>query len=594
MADKKSANLRTPIVAVLGHVDHGKTLLLDKIRGSQVVKTEAGGITQHIGATLVPIDVIRKMSASLGDLGVTVPGLLFIDTPGHHAFTTLRARGGALADMAIVVVDITEGFQPQTIEALQILRNYKTPFVVAANKIDRIPGWRVNKDATFQKSFATQGSRTQEILEKRTYELVGKLSDLEFNSERYDRIRDFQRTIAIVPVSALTGEGIPDLLMVMIGLAQRFMTGNLHFSAGNPARGTVLEVKEERGLGSTIDVILYDGTLSVGDEIAVGAQNGVITTKVRSLLKPRALHEIRVEERFERVKKVIAASGVKISAPSLETVVAGSPLVAITEDRDAAIHEVEKEMESIQVTISNEGIMIKADTIGALEALSKELENHNIGVIKAEVGPVSRHDLIEVQTIADPLKSVLLCFNTSFLPDAEELLKDPAFSRVKVFSSGVIYELIDKYLKWREERKREMEERKFEQIVMPAKISLLPNCIFRQSNPAVVGVRVLGGKLRPDVHLIDRSGKRVGHLKTMQQRGEYIHEAAAGAEIAISIEGATVGRQIEVGDELLVDVPERHVKVLEHEMLPHLSSDTRMVLEEFTGMKRRTEPFWGK
>jgi translation initiation factor 5B len=210
------------------------------------------------------------------------------------------------------------------------------------------------------------------------------------------------------------------------------------------------------------------------------------------------------------------------------------------------------------------------------------------------VGPVSRHDLIEVQTIQDPLKSVLLCFNTSLLPDAAELLKDPAFSSVKVFSSGVIYELIDTYLKWRDDRKREMEERKFEKIIMPAKISLLPNCIFRQSNPAVVGVRVLGGKLRPDVYLVDRSGKRIGHLKTMQQRGEYIHEAAAGAEIAISIEGATVGRQIEVGDELLVDVPERHVKVLEHEMLPHLSSDSRMVLEEFAGLKRRAEPFWGK
>jgi translation initiation factor 5B len=466
--------------------------------------------------------------------------------------------------------------------------------VVAANKIDRIPGWRVNPDATFQRSFSAQGSRTREILETRTYEVVGKLSDLEFNSERYDRIRDFQRTIAIVPVSALTGEGIPDLLMVMIGLAQRFMTGNLHFSADNPARGTVLEVKEERGLGSTLDVILYDGTLSVGDEIAVGAQNGVIITKVRSLLKPRALHEIRVEEKFERVKKVIAASGVKISAPSLETVVAGSPIRVVTGDRNAVIHAVEKEMEEIQVKISEEGIVIKADTIGALEALSKELENHGIGVIKADVGLVSRHDLVEVQTIGDPLKSVLLCFNTSLLPDAEELLKDPSFSQVQVFSSGVIYELIDNYLKWREGRKREMEERKFEQIIMPAKISLLPNCVFRQSNPAVVGVRILGGKLRPDVNLIDRSGKRVGHLKTMQQRGEYIHEASSGAEIAVSIEGATVGRQIEVGDELLVDVPERHVKVLEHEMLPHLSSDTVLVLEEFTVMKRRTDPFWGK
>lgn len=590
----KVENIRTPIVAVLGHVDHGKTTLLDKIRGSSVAETEEGLITQHIGATLVPIEVIRKMSGSLGHLGVSVPGLLFIDTPGHHAFTTLRARGGALADMAILVVDINEGFQPQTIEALQILRNYKTPFVVAANKVDRVPGWRTAGAETFQTSLSQQGQRTVDLVEHRTYELVGKLSELGFNSERYDRIRDFQRTIAIIPVSALTGEGIPDLLMVMIGLAQRFLTGDLGFSAEGPGRGTVLEVKEERGLGATMDVILYDGTLRVGDEIVVGSNDGVVTTKVRSLLVPRSMHEIRVEERFQRVKSVAAAAGVKVSAPSLEHVIAGSPMRVIAGNRLEVLAAVEKEMGEIHVKISETGITIKADTIGALEALSKELEGQGIGVIKASVGPVSRHDLIEVQTVNDPFHSVLLCFNTPILPDAGEVLKDPNYANVKVFSSGIIYELIDNYAKWRDERKREMEERKFEQMVMPAKISLLPNCVFRQSNPAVVGIRVLGGKLRSDVNLIDRSGRRIGHLKTMQHRGEFIHEAAAGAEIAVSIEGATIGRQVDVGDELLVEIPERHVKVLEHEMLSHLSSDSVMVLEEFTYMKRRNDPFWGK
>ncbi|RPJ49964.1 MAG: translation initiation factor IF-2, partial [Methanobacteriota archaeon] len=275
----EQGTIRTPIVCVLGHVDHGKTTLLDRIRGSSVASLEEGAITQHIGATLVPIETIRTMSGALGTIPTNVPGLLFIDTPGHHAFTTLRARGGALADMAILVVDINEGFQPQTIEALQILRTYKTPFVVAANKIDRIPGWRVHKNESFQKSFAAQGERMQTTFETRFYELVGKLSDLGFSSDRYDRVRDFQRTIAIVPVSALTGEGIPDLLMVMVGLAQRYMTQDLRYTATGPGAGTVLEVKEERGLGTTLDVILYDGTLSVGDDIVMASRDGTIETK---------------------------------------------------------------------------------------------------------------------------------------------------------------------------------------------------------------------------------------------------------------------------------------------------------------------------
>ena len=322
----KESKIRTPIVCVMGHVDHGKTSLLDRIRGSSVVSTEAGAITQHIGATLVPIDAIVRMSGALSKVNVNVPGLLFIDTPGHHAFTTLRARGGALADMAIVVVDINEGFRPQTIEALQILRNYRTPFVIAANKIDRIHGWRVNEGQPFLKTFAQQNERVQGMLETKVYELVGKLSELGFNSERFDRVSDFARNICIVPISALTGEGVPDILMVLIGLAQRYMTESLRVSADGPGAGTVLEVKEERGLGMTLDVILYDGTLKVGDEIVVAGNDQIIETKVRSLLQPRPMKEILIEERFERVKSITAAAGIKVAAPKLEGVIAGSPL----------------------------------------------------------------------------------------------------------------------------------------------------------------------------------------------------------------------------------------------------------------------------
>jgi translation initiation factor 5B len=227
--------------------------------------------------------------------------------------------------MAILVVDINEGFQPQTLEALEILRNCKTPFVVAATKIDRIHGWRVNENEPFLASFGKQGERSRDTLEHRTYEIVGKLSELGFASERYDRISDFQRNIAIVPVSSHTGEGITDLLMVLIGLAQRFLREDLAFRADRPARGTVLEVKEERGLGITLDVILFDGTLSIGDEVMLATSGGVTVTKVRSLLAPRPLREIRIEDRFDRVRSVVAAAGIKVSAPNLEQVVAGSP-----------------------------------------------------------------------------------------------------------------------------------------------------------------------------------------------------------------------------------------------------------------------------
>ncbi|MBP1929281.1 translation initiation factor 5B [Methanolinea mesophila] len=590
----KQNNIRTPIVCVLGHVDHGKTSLLDRIRGSSVVSTEDGAITQHIGATIVPIDAIKRMSGGLEKLALSVPGLLFIDTPGHHAFTTLRARGGALADMAIVVVDINQGFQPQTIEALQILRNYKTPFVIAATKIDRLHGWKVNKDEPFLKSFSMQNDRVRDLLEKKVYELVGNLSDLGFSAERFDRVSDFRRNLAIVPVSAHTGEGIAELLMVMIGLAQRYMEEALEFSVDGPGTGTILEVKEEKGLGLTLDLILYDGTIAVGDDIAVATQGGVVITKVRALLKPRPMKEILVEDRFERVKSVVAASGIKVSAPNLEGAIAGSPVQVVAGEPGPVIEKIRKEMEEINVHLSPEGLVVKADTIGALEALSKELENLNIGIMRAEVGPLSRHDVIEAETIKNPFYRALLAFSTPVLPDAAELLRDPSYSMVRLFEGRVIYKLVEDYVEWRDELKRKTEQQKFEQIVMPAKIRILPHCVFRQSNPAVVGVRVLGGTLRTGVYLATREGKRVGHLKSMQQNQENIREADAGAEVAISIEGATVGRQINVEDDLLVDIPEKHVKVLEMEMLSHLPISTQEVLAEFTALKRKEDPFWGK
>lgn len=591
----EGSKIRTPIVCVLGHVDHGKTSLLDWIRGSSVTAGEAGAITQHIGATVVPLEAIQKMSGAFEKIKINVPGLLFIDTPGHHAFTTLRARGGALADMAILVVDINEGFQPQTIEALEILRACRTPFVVAATKIDRIHGWRVNKNAPFRKTFEAQGDRVKMDLENKTYELIGTLSEKGFNCERFDRVSDFARNIAIVPVSGVTGEGVPDLLLMLIGLAQRYLTEALAVEVDGPGSGTVLEVKEERGLGMTLDVILYDGTLSVGDEIAVASSDGVINTKIRSLLKPRPMSEILVEEKFERVKSVTAAAGIKVAAPKLDTVISGSPIRAIpsAEEIDEVNEDVRREVEEIHVTLSDEGIFIKADTIGALEALAKELEGHGIKIMKAEVGPVSRHDLIEAETIKDPINAVILAFNTPLLPDAIEILKQPS-CKVSVFPGDVIYQLIDDYTEWAKEQKRKIEAARFEQVILPAKIRILEGCIFRQSNPAVVGVRVLGGKLRGGVRLMRRDGKSVGTVKTIQVEQENVPAADEGAEVAVAIEGATVGRQINENDELYVYIPENHVKVLETEMLSNLNPGSREVLEEYTSIRREDNPFWGK
>jgi translation initiation factor 5B len=575
----------------MGHVDHGKTSLLDKIRGTAIAEREAGLITQHIGATEVPLDVIKRVCGAIFKGETKVPGLLFIDTPGHRAFTTLRARGGALADLAVLVVDINEGFQPQTTEAVEILKRFKTPFVVAANKIDKVPGWNPQHGQPFILSYPEQAGHAKAALDERIYIIIGKLYEMGFSSDRYDRVRDFQRNIAVVPVSAKTGEGMPDLLMVLMGLAQKFLEKDLEYRAVGPGVGTVLEVKEEVGLGTTLDVILYDGELNVGDTIVAGSRGDPIVTKVRALLKPRPLSEIRAEEKFKQVKKVVAASGVKIAAPSLEGALSGSQVRVATNNIGEVAAAIKSEIDAVRIETESNGILIKADTIGSLEALVNELKKENIPIRRADIGDISKRDVAEVKTIKDPLFSVIVGFDVDVLPDAKEELTG---SDIRVFINDVIYQLIEDYKKWVTEQKQLIEKKRYETIIKPGRFQILPDCTFRQSKPAVVGVRVLGGVIKTNLDVMKENGVVVGTIKGIQERNENISEAVTGKEVAVAIDGPTVGRQIKEGDVLYIDVPEKHAKIAEQELFESMKIEDKEALMAFMEIKRRGNPFWGK
>lgn len=584
-------NLRTPIVCVMGHVDHGKTSLLDRIRGTTIAEREAGLITQHIGATEVPLDVIKRVCGPVFKGETKVPGLLFIDTPGHRAFTTLRARGGALADLAVLVVDINEGFQPQTLEAIEILKRFKTPFVVAANKIDKIPGWNSQPGQPFIFSYPKQAEHVKTALDEKIYVVIGKLYELGFSSDRYDRVRDFQRNIGVIPLSAKTGEGIADLLMVLMGLAQKFLEKDLEYRAVGPGTGTVLEVKEEMGLGTTLDVILYDGELNVGDTIVVGSLGIPIVTKIRALLKPRPLSEMRAEEKFKQVKKVVAASGVKIAAPALEKALAGSQIRVAPDNIDEVSAQIKSEIDAVRIETESNGIFIKADTIGSLEALVNELKKENIPIRRADIGGISKRDVAEVKTVKDPLFSVIVGFDVDVLPDAKEEL---AGSDIKLFMNDVIYKLIEDYKKWVTEQKQLIQKKRYETIIKPGRFMILPDCTFRQSKPAVVGVRVMGGVIKTNLEVLKEDGSPVGIIKGIQEHSENLSEAVTGKEVAVAIDGPTVGRQIKEGEILYIDVPEKHAKIVEQELFDAMKIEDKEALMAFMDIKRRGNPFWGK
>ncbi|MCW4027215.1 MAG: translation initiation factor IF-2, partial [Candidatus Bathyarchaeota archaeon] len=376
---------RQPIVCVLGHVDTGKTLLLDQMRKSSVQAREAGGITQHIGASFFPAETLKELAGSLLSKlggGIRIPGLLVVDTPGHEAFANLRRRGGGVADIAILLIDVLKGFEAQTHESLDILKSRKTPFLVAANKIDRIPGWKPQPTPSFMESYKSQDPYVRQDLDEHLYMIMGRFSQLGFRADRFDKITDFTKTVAIVPTSAKTGEGITEVVAVLAGLTQQFMKDRLQTTTG-PAKGTILEVKEEVGLGVTVNVITYDGVLRRGDRIILGGKSGPIVTSVRALLLPKPLDEIRdPRDRFSSVKQVSAAAGVKIAAPNLDDALAGAPLYVVPSKNVLGkyIKEVSEEIQRIRVQTDVDGVVLKTDALGSLEAIAESLERSSIPI----------------------------------------------------------------------------------------------------------------------------------------------------------------------------------------------------------------------
>ncbi len=588
--------LRTPIVAVLGHVDHGKTSLLDRIRGSAVSEGESGAITQHIGATAVPLETISGIAGELVDPDdFDLPGLLFIDTPGHHSFTTLRSRGGALADIAVLVIDVNDGFQPQTEEAVEILKRTGTPFVVAANKVDTVPGWNPQPETPIQASMNAQSDRATSDLESNVYELIGQLSDAGFSADFYWRVQNFQRNIGVVPVSAETGEGVADLLTVMMGLSQRYMREEMEIDVTGPGAGTVLEVKDERGFGATLDVVLYDGTVREGDTIVVGGEEGAIVTEVRALLRPQPLAEIRTEKQFEQVSSLSAAAGIKIAAPDLDRAMAGAPVrVANDENVDDVIREVEQEIAQIEVDTKDEGVVVKADTLGSLEAIASAMKEAEIPILRAEVGDVAPRDVAVAETAHEETNRVILGFNVDVLSDTEQKLDE---SEVELFSHDVIYQLVEDYEAYVDEIQRAQQETVLDKIVRPARFRILQDHTFRQNDPAVVGVEIVSGTIQNNrnVALFDGDEpERVGELSGIQEQGDDVEEARAGNRVSVAIDGPTVGRDIEEGDELWTELPEKHAKILEQELTEEITADERETLKAYLDRRRNKDPFWGK
>ena len=582
-------------MAVLGHVDSGKTSLLDRIRGTGVQGREAGGITQHIGASFLPTDTIKEtcgiLYKKLEQSENQVPGILVIDTPGHEVFTNLRSRGGSAADIAILVVDVNRGFQPQTNESLKILQSRKVPFVVALNKCDQISGWRKSETPFISQAIKEQDTSIQTDLDQKIYDVVGTLSILGYKSEAFYRIKDFKSEIAIVPISARSGVGVPELLSVLVGLTQQYLQKRLNQEEKDP-RGIVLEVNDEVGLGQTANIILIDGTIKKENSIVVAKRDSVIVTKPKALLLPKPLDEMRdPRDKFKPVPQVDAAAGLKIASPELEGVLPGSTLYVASNENDVEKFTklIESEMKSMFIDTETNGVILKCDTIGSLEAIVEMLKRSQVPVAKADIGPVNRRDVIEAKAIKEKDRhlGIVLAFNVKILPDAKDESED---SHIKIFEDKVIYSLIDNYNAWVEEDTANAEDAIFSELTPISKFTFLKGFVFRNKNPAVFGIRVDVGTLKQKIPFMNMNGRRVGVVHQLQLDGKTVTTAKTGEEVACSVQDVAIGRQIFEEEEYYTFPPSHEAKKLLNEFMHKLSSEEQEILNDIVRIQREKEP----
>ena len=590
--------IRQPIVAVLGHVDSGKTSLLDRIRGTGVQGREAGGITQHIGASFLPSDTIKEMCGplykKLEQSEHKVPGLLVIDTPGHEVFTNLRSRGGSAADIAILVVDVNRGFQPQTNESLKILQSRKVPFLIALNKCDQISGWRKSETKFISQAIKEQDASVQADLDQKLYDVVGTLSILGYKSEAFYRIQDFKSEIAIVPMSARSGVGIPELLSVLVGLTQQYLQQRLNQNEKEP-RGIVLEVKDEVGLGQTANVILIDGTIKKENSIVVAKRDGIIVTKPKALLLPKPLDEMRdPRDKFKPIDEVQAAAGIKIASPDLDGVLPGSTVYATSDliEAEEFKKSIESEMKSVFIDTETTGLILKCDTIGSLEALTEMLRRKQIPISKADIGPVTRRDIMEAKAIKEKNRhlGVVLSFNVKIFDDATTESEE---SHIRIFEDKIIYSLIDNYSLWVEQVSADVESAIFNEMTPISKFTFLKDYNFRNNNPAVFGIKVDVGKLRQKISFMNTSGKKIGIIHQLQNDGKTVPIVKSGEEVACSVQNVTIGRQIAEEDVFYTLPSSNEAKNYLKNYMSKLNSEEIQVLNKILEIQRKINPVYG-
>jgi translation initiation factor 5B len=583
-----TANLRAPIICILGHVDTGKTKILDKLRKTNVQEGEAGGITQQIGATYFPMESFKAHLEKIPEkfrIEPKIPGFLVIDTPGHESFQNLRSRGSGLCDLAVLVVDIMHGLQKQTLDSIELLRRRRTPFIIALNKIDRIYQWKTEEWGAFRDSFEVQKKNQTREFNDRLNKIIMQLVQANLNVALYDENPSMKEYINIVPTSAVTGEGMPDLIGMFVYIGQKFLTKRLEFK--EEVQCTILEVKVLEGVGTTIDIILVNGTLKIGDKIVIGGLYGPIKTTIKMLLTPHPMKEMRVKSEYQTHDSIQGAMGIRLFALELDNALAGSPLHVYHTDEEANKYasEISQDFNSIikdYISKSGNGIMVQASTLGSLEAILSFLHDKKIPIAAVGLGHLNKKDVIKLKTIHSKNENTykenltILAFDIKVHPDAKVYGEE---NGIKIFTADIIYHLFDSYVDWEKQCVAERKKDKEREAIFPCVLKIIPNAVFNRKDPIILGVDVVEGILKVGTPLIIPDKKLVvGIVEGIEANKKPTNnvrpkDGSVAIRIKPSDTGLTVGRQFDESDSLVSNISRNSINALKEFFRDEMSKD---------------------
>jgi translation initiation factor 5B len=468
-----------------------------------------------------------------------LPGLLIIDTPGHESFSNLRDRGSSLCDIAILVIDIMHGLEPQTIESLNLLKKKKTPFVVALNKVDRLYEWKANRHKDIREVLEMQQHNTMMEFEKRKDEALLALAEQGLNAALWDQNPDPEEYINVVPTSAISGDGMGNLMAMLVTMSETYLAKRLSFS--DELQATVLEVKAIGGFGTTIDVVLINGTLKFGQTIVIAGTDGPIVTTVKALLTPKKMQDLRVKVQYTDHKVLPAAQGVKIAAKELEKAIAGLNMrVALHPDEiEICKEECQRDLSSAlnAIKLKERGVYVQASTLGSLEALLEFLKTSKIPYAGVRIGPVVRRDVMKACAMLEHEEkyAVILAFDVKVERDAQEFADKEG---VRIFQADIIYHLFDRFTEYQDELKRAKKEEFRSIAVFPCKLRVMPENVFMSRDPIVCGVHVDAGIIKPGTPICVPSKEfiNIGICTSLQHNNKDVDTATKGMEVCIKIE----------------------------------------------------------